>query len=84
MVKVRVFGLLRIDTGLKEFSTDAASVKDLYPKVLDEAKKLNPETEVTAADVSNCIAVVNGKPAKGRSRLKDGDEVVFMSPVCGG
>ena len=30
MVKVKLFGLLRLDTGLKELELEANSVKELY------------------------------------------------------
>ena len=84
MVHVKLFGLLRLDTGLKELSADVDSVKALYPILLEEAKKANPHTKITAADIDGCIAVINGKQGKKSSRLSDGDEVWLMSPVCGG
>lgn len=84
MVKVKLFGLFRLDTGIKELEADANSVKDLYPILLAEAKKVNPTTIITAKDIDGCIVVINGKQSKKSSKLKDGDEVYLMSPVCGG
>ena len=84
MVKVKLFGLFRLDTGLKELSADVQTVKELYPVLLEEAKKANPATKITAADVDGCIVVINGKQCKKSAKLKDGDEVWLMSPVCGG
>ncbi len=84
MVQVHIFGLLRLDTGLKDISAEAGSVRELYPLILEEAKKLNPGTKVTAADLNGCIVMINGEPARKRSRLRDGDDVMLMSPVCGG
>lgn len=84
MVTVKLFGLFRLDTGLKEIKADAYSVKDLYPILLEEAKRVNPTTMITAADIDGCIVVINGKQSKKNSRLKDGDTVFLMSPVCGG
>ena len=84
MVKVKLFGLFRLDTGLKELSADVQTVKDLYPVLLEEAKKANPATKITAADIDGCIVVINGKQCKKSAKLKDGDEVWLMSPVCGG
>ena len=84
MVKVKLFGLFRLDTGLKEIEADASSVKDLYPILLEEAKKVNPATMITAADIDGCIVVINGKQRKKSSRLKDGDTVYLMPPVSGG
>ena len=84
MVTVKLFGLFRLDTGLKEIKAEASSVKELYPILLDEAKKVNPTTMITAADIDGCIIVINGKQSKKNSKLRDGDTVFLMSPVCGG
>jgi len=84
VVKVKLFGLFRLDTGIKELTVNAASVKELYPILLEEAKKVNPATKITAADIDGCIVMINGKQCKKTSSLKDGDEVYLMSPVCGG
>ena len=84
MVHVKLFGLLRLDTGLKELDAEAATVGDLYPILLREAKRSKPATAITARDVDGCVIMINGKQGKKRSRLRDGDEVLLMSPVCGG
>ena len=84
MVQVKLFGLFRLDTGLKELKADVGTVKELYPILLEEAKKANPATKVTAEDIDGCIVVINGKQCKKSAKLNDGDEVWLMSPVCGG
>lgn len=84
MVNVKLFGLFRLDTGLKELQVEAGSVKELYPILLSEAKRVNPETKITAADIDGCIVMINGKQSKKSSKLNDGDQVFLMSPVCGG
>ena len=84
MVTVKLFGLFRLDTGLKSLNAEAGSVKELYPILLAEAKKARPDTRITAADIDGCIVVVNGRQARKSSPLKDGDQVSLMSPVCGG
>ncbi|MBR3003740.1 MAG: MoaD/ThiS family protein [Lachnospiraceae bacterium] len=84
MVKVKLFGLFRLDTGLKEINAEASSVKELYPILLSEAKKAKPNTIITAADIDGCVVMINGKQGRKSSKLKDGDEVYLMSPVCGG
>lgn len=84
MVHVKLFGLLRLDTGLKTLDVEAASVHALYPALLAAAKEANPSTTVTAADIDGCIVMINGKQGNKSSRLLDGDEVLLMSPVCGG
>ena len=84
MVHVKLFGLLRLDTGLKGLDAEAATVRDLYPILLAEAKRAKPSTKITAKDVDGCVVLINGKQGKKSSRLKDGDQVMLMSPVCGG
>ena len=84
MVHVKMFGLLRLDTGLKELDADAAAVAELYPILLAEAKRAKPSTRITAKDIDGCVIMINGKQGKKSSRLADGDEVLLMSPVCGG
>lgn len=84
MVTVKLFGLFRLDTGLKSLTVEANSVKELYPILLAEAKKAKADTRITAADIDGCIVVINGRQARKNSPLKDGDQVSLMSPVCGG
>lgn len=84
MVTVKLFGLFRLDTGLKCLEAEVGNVKELYPLLLAAAKKARPDTRITAADIDGCIVVINGKQARKNSPLKDGDQVSLMSPVCGG
>ena len=53
-------------------------------KLLAEAKRVKPSTTITAKDVDGCVILINGKQGKKSSHLKDGDQVLLMSPVCGG
>lgn len=82
MVKVKLFGLLRIDSGIKELSAEADIVKDIFP-VLIEAASRNGKT-ITVKDINSCAVMVNGQQATKNTKIKDGDEVVFMSMVAGG
>ncbi len=85
MIKVKLLGLFRLDTGIKEMEvSDVKSVKELYPLLLQEAKKVNPTTTITSKDIDGCIVLVNGVQSKKTTKIKDGDEVYLMSPVCGG
>lgn len=84
MVHVKLFGLLRLDTGLKELDADASTVRELYPIILSESKLAHPGTTVSAKDIDGCIVVINGKQGSKKTPLHDGDEVFLMSPVCGG
>ena len=82
MVKVKLFGLLRLDSGVKEFTAEAERVKDLYDALIDMASK-NGKI-ITAKNVSSCAVLVNGQQATKNTKLKDGDQVIFMSMVAGG
>lgn len=84
MVNVKLFGLFRLDTGIKEIDANANSVEELYPILLAKAKEINPRTKITSKDIDGCIVIVNGKQEKKSCKLQDGDKVQLMSPVCGG
>ena len=76
MITVKLYGLLRIESGIKEHRTEAARVKD----VLSQLVMLG----IPQKELDGCIILVNGKPAGKRSTLNDGDTVALMSPVAGG
>ena len=83
-VHVKLLGLFRLDTGLHELDAEAEHVRDLYPFLLSQARRVKPDTTVTRADLEGCIVLVNGRQSKKSTRLRKGDVVTLMSPVCGG
>lgn len=76
MITVKLFGLLRLESGIKEKQLEADCVK----QVLTELERCG----IRKKELDNCIILVNGKNASRRSRLNSGDTVVLMSPVAGG
>ena len=76
MITVKLYGLLRIDSGIKERQIEARSIKD----VLDDLAAQG----ISRKDLTGCIILINQKPANKRSSLHDGDVVQLMSPVAGG
>ena len=76
MITVKLYGLLRIESGIKEKQFSAATVKE----VLDGLALCG----IDRKDLNGCVILVNGKSANKRSKLTDGDTVVLMSPVAGG
>ena len=76
MITVKLYGLLRVESGIKEKQLEAASVKE----VLDALADLG----ISKKDINGCVILVNGNPAYKRTRLTNGDTVVLMSPVAGG
>jgi molybdopterin converting factor small subunit len=82
MVTVKLFGLLRLDSGVKEFVSNASTIKELYA----ELKQLAEDNGniITEKNIKSCALLVNGQQADKNIKLKDGDQVVFMSMVAGG
>ena len=76
MITVKLYGLLRIESGIKQKQLEAESVQ----QVLDALCALG----ISPKDLKGCVFLVNGNRATKRSKLKDGDTVVLMSPVAGG
>ena len=76
MIRVKLYGLLRIESGIKERQLEAATVKE----VLEDLERCGiPRKKLDAT-----VILVNGKNVNKRSKLSDGDTVVLMSPVAGG
>ena len=83
MVTVKIFGTLRLDSGIKELSVRAGTVKELLPLIADEMKKQNPSLDISVKDLKSCIMSVNSKQVTLKTVLSDGD-VLFMLPAVGG
>ena len=76
MIRVKLYGLLRIESGIKERQLEAATVKE----VLEDLERCGiPRKKLDAT-----VILVSGKNVNKRSKLSDGDTVVLMSPVAGG
>ena len=82
MVNVKLFGLLRMDSGIKEFTSQAIKVKELYAELIQLSAKQG--NIITEKNIKSCAVLVNGQQADKNTRLKDGDQVIFMSMVAGG
>ena len=76
MITVKLYGLLRLDSGIKEKQLDAATVKQVLEALAD--------CGIPKKDLNGCVILVNGNSGNKRSKLTDGDTVVLMSPVAGG
>ena len=76
MIRVKLYGLLRIDSGIRERQLEATTVRE----VLEDLERCGiPRKKLDAA-----VILVGGNSANKRSKLTDGDTVVLMSPVAGG
>ncbi|MBQ3504478.1 MAG: MoaD/ThiS family protein [Oscillospiraceae bacterium] len=76
MITVRLYGLLRIESGIKEKQLEASTVKEILEHLAD--------CGIPKKELNGCVIFVNGKPANKRCTLSPGDTVVLMSPVAGG
>ena len=76
MITVKLYGLLRLDSGIKERQMEAVTVKE----VLHDLENCG----ISRKDLEGCVILINGKSANKRSKLHSGDQVVLMSPVAGG
>lgn len=76
MITVKLYGLLRIESGIREKQLEASAVKEVLAHL---------ETcGIARKDLNRCLILINGSSATIRSKLTDGDTVVLMSPVAGG
>ena len=76
MITVKLYGLLRINSGIKERQIEAASMKDVWNDLMAQG--------IYKKDLNGCIILINQKSANKKSKLTDGDVVQLMSPVAGG
>ena len=76
MITVKLYGLLRLDSGIKELELEADSVKEVL-KALEGCG-------ISKKDLNGCVILVNAAPANRFSKLIDGDVVQLLSPVAGG
>ena len=76
MITVKLYGLLRIDSGIKERKIEAAAMKEVFQALMHQG--------ISKKDLNGCMILINGKPASKRSSLQDGDVVQLMPPVAGG
>ena len=76
MITVKLYGLLRIESGIKEKQLEVSNVTEILEALAD--------CGIPRKDLNSCVILVNGNSASKRSKLADGDTVVLMSPVAGG
>ena len=75
MITVKLFGLVRLETGIKELEIDAKNISELKRGLA----RFIPEEKI-----NGCVLLVGGKQANRFTKLKDGDQVMMMPPVAGG
>ena len=76
MITVKFFGLLRLDHGIRTLQLEAETMAQVFSHL--------ESLGIPRRELKGCVVFLNGSPANKRSVLKDGDQVIFMSPVAGG
>jgi len=76
MITVKLYGLLRLESGIKAQQLEAGSVKEVLLAL--------SQAGIPKNKLDGCVILVNAAPANKRTKLKDGDTVILMSPVAGG
>ena len=77
MITIRLFGSLRLKTGLKEMSVYASDVAEV-------CRLLARATGCNIKEFKKCIFFINGKEAGKKASLSEGDELVVLAPPQGG
>lgn len=76
MITVKLYGLLRLSSGIRELRLEAGNIRDLLRHL--EARGLDGDA------LAGCNILINGEGATRCSRLSDGDTVQLFPPVAGG
>ncbi len=84
MVTVKLFGTLRLESGVKELTAEAETVKALYPLVIRELRAVKPDNAITEKALRSSLVAVNGIRVSPRTKLRDGDVVYFFPAAAGG
>lgn len=76
MITVKLYGLLRLNSGIKELQIEATSIKHLLRQL--------EERGFEKSDLAGANVLVNGTLSNHRTVLQDGDTVQLFAPVAGG
>ena len=76
MITVKLYGLLRSESGIKEKQLKANTVKEILADLAN--------CGISKKELDGCVILINGNSASRRSKVTDGDTVILMSPVAGG
>ena len=76
MITVKLYGLMRVETGIKSLPVEAEDLKTVYLRL--------EEAGLERQALQGCCVLVNGEAAPKRRKLADGDVVQLLPPVAGG
>ena len=81
-VKVKLFGVFRVDTHTAEVELEADRLKDVFGALNEKHGQIQMESGLKFKDA---VVYVNGESCgKKSTRLADGDEIWLLSPASGG
>ncbi len=92
-VKVKLFGVFRMDTHIPEIEMQIGKVGDIFPILNEKSVALYKENKKADASLTpppefafkDAIVYVNGERCAKKSRkLSDADEIWLLSPASGG
>ncbi|NLL63913.1 MAG: MoaD/ThiS family protein [Ruminococcaceae bacterium] len=80
MVKVKMFGVIRLGSGVKEFDCEAKTLQETF-----DLLNIKSAPGAEKFSFNDAIVFINGtRVTKAKYDLQDGDEVWLMSPASGG
>lgn len=81
-VKVKLFGVFRIDSKIAETQVEAEKLRDVFTALNEQTGGAKMDSGLEFKDA---VVYVNGEPcAKKSKKLSDGDELWLLSPASGG
>ena len=81
-VKVKLFGVYRVDTHIAETDVEAEKLRDLFAALHE---RIGGARMDSGLEFKDAVVYINGEPcAKKGKKLADGDEVWLLSPASGG
>jgi molybdopterin converting factor small subunit len=81
-VKVKLFGVFRMDTHTAEVELGAEKLKDVFGALHE---KLGGAQLESGLQFKDAVVYVNGESCRKKSqKLSDGDEIWLLSPASGG
>ena len=76
MITVKLYGLMRLESGIRQLQVAAGSRKQLLQRL--------EETGLDRQALKGCYVLCNGQPAGRNCTFQDGDVVQLLPPVAGG
>jgi len=76
MITVKLYGLMRVESGIRELPVEAKNLKTMYQRL--------QEAGLDKRELKGCYVLVNGAPMPRNGTFKDGDVVQLLPPVAGG